>query len=267
MRDRERAEEERKTMSHLWGETPFPAPDMAARTAAPGSWTEVRSRGEGQRGRRPPGACPGSEAHGGPRGRALAGGAAGGRGAPEGAAGAAPPAAAEAGPWRPAVRRPTAQRATPAFPLWLHSCLKPPWCLQTNDASPAGLRAACVTRGPGLPRGRRLSHASVYIGTWLSNFQQKEGWQDPRHWAAGPVGPGEEAPGRELSQEEMPPEEGHPEEMPGTGYSPRGRSSPPSVGREDDSHRNGSVGLSRWVSAGPHPPTPGSHVNSAKGAC
>ena len=83
-------------------------------------------------------------------------------------------------------------------------------------------------------------------------------------WAAGP---GEEAPGRELSQEEMPPEEGHPEEMPGTGDSPRGRSSPPSVGREDDGHRNGSMGLSQWVSAGPHPPTAGSHVNSAKGTC
>lgn len=48
MRDRERAEEERKMMLHLWKETSFWAQDLASSITAPGSRAEIRSRCKGK---------------------------------------------------------------------------------------------------------------------------------------------------------------------------------------------------------------------------
>ena len=55
---RERAEEERRTMLHLWKETSFWAQDLASSITAPGSQAEIRSQGEGKREERPPPSAP-----------------------------------------------------------------------------------------------------------------------------------------------------------------------------------------------------------------
>lgn len=58
MRDRERAEEERKTMLHLWKETSFWAQDLASSITAPGSQAEIGSRGKRNKGECPPPSAP-----------------------------------------------------------------------------------------------------------------------------------------------------------------------------------------------------------------
>ena len=225
MRDRERAEEERKTMLHLWKETSFWAQDLASSITAPGSRAEIRSRCEGKGENalhqvRPESGTSRVPDHRGHLQEELWGG----RGTPRGLPRPAQEMRTEAGLLKQTGRVCYSYRRPELCSLLKYlapQLLKIPWYLETNDASQAGLTACAGARQEltdvgsvpsssitpqGTPEGPLGSHTTVFTfehGCGTSGKKARAGGAHPTgqldRWP-GQGQTGFRAPACELNQ-------------------------------------------------------------------